>query len=72
MGRIEQSDADGILPVTIGTVLWAVALVVLVVVRERLAESGATWWIGAAAVGVISGVLGLVFLRWRKSRQAVR
>ena len=72
MGTIEKSDADGILPVVVGTARWAVALVVLVALRPRLEESGATWWIGAAAIGVVSGVLGLWFLSWRKRRQAQR
>ena len=72
MGTIEKSDADGILPVVVGTALWAVALVVLVALRPRLEESGATWWIGAAAIGVVSGVLGLWFLSSRKRRQAQR
>ena len=72
MGTIEKSDADGILPVVVGTALWAVALVVLVALRPRLEESGATWWIGAAAIGVVSGVLGLWFLSWRKRRPAQR
>ncbi len=66
--RLAQSDADAILPVSIGTALWIVALVVLVVLKPTLDESGATWWIGAAAVGVVSGVGGVVFLRWRKAR----
>lgn len=72
MGRLEESDADGILPVAIGTALWAVALVVLVAMRGSLEESGATWWIGAAVVGLVSGVVGLGFLNWRKRRQALR
>lgn len=72
MGRLEDSDADGILPVAIGTALWAVALVVLIAMRPRLEEAGATWWIGAAAVGLASGVVGLGFLSWRKRRQALR
>ena len=72
MGRLEESDADGILPVAIGTALWAVALVVLVALRGRLEESGAGWWIGAAVVGLVSGVVGLGFLVWRKRRQALR
>jgi integral membrane sensor domain MASE1 len=66
--RLERSDEDAILPVSIGTGVWIVVLVVLVLMRERLDESGLLWWIGAAAVGVVSGALGLVFLRWRRAR----
>lgn len=67
MSRADQSDADGILPVAIGTAAWAVALVVLLLLRPRFAEIDELG-IGVAAVGLLSGLLGLVFLRWRKRR----
>jgi hypothetical protein len=71
-GRLEQSDTDAILPVSIGTVVWALLLIGLLVMRSTLDENGTTWWIGAAAVGVVSGVGGVLFLRWRKGRAARR
>ncbi len=71
-GRLERSDADAILPVSIGTVAWVVVLVVLLLARPFLDEHGATWWIGAALVGVVSGAGGVVFLRWRSARAAGR
>ncbi len=67
-GNLGQSDTDAILPVAIGTAVWSVLLVVLLLVRSTLAANGTTWWIGAAAVGVVSGVGGLIFLRWRRRR----
>ncbi len=69
MSRADQSDADGILPVAIGTAAWAVALVVLLLLRPSFAEIDALV-IGVAAVGLLSGLLGLLFLRWRKRRHA--
>jgi Protein of unknown function (DUF2530) len=70
--RLDESDSDAILPVSIGTIVWAVLLVGLIVARPTLDENGTTWWIGAAAVGVVSGVGGVVFLRWRRQRAARR
>lgn len=67
-GRLERSDSDALLPVSIGTIVWIVALVGLVIARPTLDANGMTWWIGAAAVGVVSGVGGVVFLRWRRRR----
>jgi membrane protein DedA with SNARE-associated domain len=67
--RLRDSDADGILPVAIGTVAWVVALIVLVVNWPRLEQSDNRWWVGVAVVGVVSGALGLVFLYWRRGRQ---
>ena len=68
MSGLHESDEDAILPVAIGTGVWLVALVVLVVMRPTLDENGTTWWIVVAAIGAVSGLLGLVFLRWRKGR----
>ena len=70
--RFSQSDSDAILPVTLGTLAWTVILVVLLLMRPTLDERGTTWWIGAAAVGVVSGVGGVIFLRWRRGRMAAR
>ena len=72
MARVRESDEDALLPVSIGTGVWLVALVVLVALRGTLAENGTTWWIGVAIVGTVSGLLGLVFLRWRKGRASRR
>ena len=72
MSRLRESDEDALLPVSIGTGVWIVALVVLVIMRPTLDANGTTWWIGVAVVGVVSGVLGLVFLRWRKGRAGRR
>lgn len=68
MDHLRQSDHDAILPVAIGTALWLVILVVLVAMRASLEENGTLWWMGAAAVGFVSGAVGLVFLRWRAGR----
>jgi hypothetical protein len=72
VGKLAQSDTDAILPVSLGTIAWAIVLVALLVARPALEERGTTWWIGAAVVGVVSGVGGIIFLRWRKGRMTAR
>lgn len=57
------------LPVVIGTVVWAVALIVLIVLRPQLEANGSTWWIGVAVVGLITGLLATAFLTRRRRRQ---
>jgi hypothetical protein len=71
-GRLERSDADAILPVAIGTAAWGLVLAVLLLARDSLEANGTTWWMGAALVGLVSGLGGLVFLRWRRRRAARR
>jgi FtsH-binding integral membrane protein len=61
--------------VTVGTVLWAVALVVAVLFRERLRDGGHLWWVGAAAAGFALGLLGIVYTKRREraiARDAAR
>ncbi len=70
--RLDQSDEDAILPVSLGTFVWCVVLVVLLFQRPTLEANGTSWWIGVAVVGVISGVGGVIFLKWRKRRKARR
>lgn len=69
---LARSDADAILPVTLGTVVWLVVLVALLLNQPRLTEDGTLWWIGVAAVGAVTGAGGVVFLRWRRARAARR
>jgi ABC-type nickel/cobalt efflux system permease component RcnA len=71
-GRLVRADADAILPVTIGTAVWALVLVALLLGRSTLDANGTTWWLGAAAVGLVSGIGGIAFLRWRRVRTAGR
>jgi hypothetical protein len=42
----------------IGTLLWAVALVLTQIFRTELADSGREWWAACALTGVIIGLLG--------------
>jgi len=70
--RVHPSDEDAILPVTLGTIAWLIALVGLLIRRSDLESADATWWIGAAAVGLASGLGGLVFLYWRRARMRAR
>lgn len=69
---VEPLDEDGVGAVAIGTVLWLVALVVLWLLRDSLAQSGSQWWIWVAFAGAALGVPGLWFTTRRRAayRQA--
>jgi hypothetical protein len=58
---------DAVLPVTVGTVLWAVALAALLPFRSRLQASGSDWWIWVCATGLALGVLGSWWVRRRRN-----
>lgn len=65
---VEPLDVDGVRAVTVGTVMWAVALVALLPFWSALEDDGRLWWIGTCAVGVLLGLVGLVHLRLRRRR----
>jgi hypothetical protein len=54
--------------VTFGTVLWAVALALSIVLHHRLARDGHLWWIACAAVGFGLGLLGVAYCTRRRRR----
>ena len=59
---------DGVRTVTIGTVVWFVAFVVMLPFWSRLEDDGRLWWIATAAVGAGLGCLGIVYCRRRSTR----
>lgn len=54
------------------TIAWLIALVLLLLTRESLAEADRTWWIAVAAAGSLTGVLALAYLGRRARRLRVR
>ncbi len=61
-------DVDGIAVVSLGTVLWGIALVVAIAVHGRLERHGHLWWVAAAAVGFGLGLLGVAYCTRRRRR----
>jgi len=58
----------------VGTAGWAIALVVLLVVRSSL-PGGARWWLWTCAAGLVMGLFALwyvPFLKGKRARAAAR
>lgn len=49
--------------VTIGTILWALALIACLVFYDALSNAGLGWWLHTAIFGVMLGIFGLGYLR---------
>jgi ABC-type nickel/cobalt efflux system permease component RcnA len=64
----EPAQADGVVAVTAGTLAWALALLVTFVLRGRLAQSGAGWWVWTCATGLLFGLFGCWWVRRRRAR----
>ena len=63
------SNGDALTPIIIGTVAWVIAIVALLFFRDSLATAGTTWWFGACAVGIISGLGGIAYVLYRRRRE---
>jgi hypothetical protein len=61
----EPLPNDGVRTVLVGTVIWAVALVVLLPFAGRLEDHGRLWWIATCAVGAGLGLVGLLYCKRR-------
>lgn len=59
-------DVDGVRSVTVGTVLWVVALLALLPFRSRLEEAGNGWWLWTCLAGAGLGLLGIEYTRRRR------
>lgn len=67
---VEPMDVDGLRTVLLGTALWAVAFVVLLVFfREELRADGHIWWLWTCVCGVLLGFFGAWHSRWRRHRR---
>ena len=64
---VRPLDVDGVGAVALGTVAWAVALVVTVLARDGLESSGRGWWIWVCVAGTALGLLGLPYVLRRRS-----
>ncbi|OHV35047.1 DUF2530 domain-containing protein [Pseudofrankia sp. EUN1h] len=59
---------DGVVPVAVGTMVWLVALIVMLPFTGDLRADGHLWWLATAACGFGLGLLGLVIVIRRRNR----
>lgn len=71
-GVVRTSDETALLPVSLGTAVWIVALVAVALTVGVTPVDGQVWWFAVTVIGSLSGLFGLVFLRWRRSRMRAR
>jgi len=67
-------EANDRMVTVVGTAAWAVALVVLLIVRDRL-PAGQRWWIWTCVSGVLMGLFALWYvprLKRGRARAAAR
>jgi len=60
------------LPVLVGSAVWVVLLVLALMMREELTQTGRGWWAWTCAAGLALGLAGLAYLQARQSRSHPR
>lgn len=63
----EPLATDDVRVIVVGTVLWAVALVLAVALHGRLEDSGRDKWVWVAAAGLGLGLVGIRYVRRRRA-----
>jgi hypothetical protein len=63
----EPLETNDVAIVTVGTILWAVALVASLIFRDRLADSGNEGWVWIFLAGTFLGLIGIRYVRRRRT-----
>jgi len=61
-------EVNGITAVTVGTVIWSVATLIMVFMREQLEDAGRGNWIAIGVAGIVLGLLGMRYTKRRAAR----
>jgi hypothetical protein len=61
-------EVNGITAVTLGTGIWSVATLIMVLMRDQLEASGRGNWIAIGVCGIILGLLGMRYTKRRAAR----
>jgi len=61
-------EVNGITAVTIGTGIWSVATLIMVLMRDQLEASGRGDWIAIGVCGIFLGLLGMRYTKRRVAR----
>jgi hypothetical protein len=66
--ELKPLEINGITAVTIGTGIWSVATLVMVLMRDQLEASGRGDWVAIGVCGIILGLLGMRYTKRRAAR----
>ncbi len=66
--ELKPLEVNGITAVTVGTVIWSVATLIMVLLRNQLEAAGRDNWIAIGVAGIILGLLGMRYTKRRAAR----
>jgi hypothetical protein len=66
--ELKPLEINGITAVTIGTGIWSVVTLVMVLMRDQFEASGRGDWVAIGVCGIILGLLGMRYTKRRAAR----
>ena len=69
---VEPMDVNGVRTMTVGTIIWAVAVVSLLPFIGKLQELHHMWWLWTCLAGLGLGLIGLEYCRRRRNALQMR
>lgn len=69
---VDPLDLDGIRTMQVGTLLWGIALLLLVPFHSRLQAGGHGWWLWTCLAGFGLGLVGWDHCRRRRNARRAR
>lgn len=67
--EVSPLDVDGVQAAVLGTAIFALASVIMVIGYERLVAAGDGWWLGVALSGLGLGLVGIGYTVSRRRRR---
>lgn len=67
--EVSPLDVDGVQAAMLGTAIFALAAVIMMLGYDRLVAAGDGWWLGVALSGLGLGVVGLGYTVSRRRRR---
>jgi len=66
--ELKPLEVNGITAVTLGTIIWSVATLIMVLIRHQLEAAGRGNWIAIGVAGITLGLLGMRYTKRRAAR----
>ena len=66
--ELKPLEVNGITAVTLGTIIWSVATLIMVLMRDQLEAAGRGNWITIGFAGITLGLLGMRYTKRRAAR----
>ena len=69
LSEVPPVDPYGITTITVGSIAWLVAFVLMIPFYSQLQHAERLWWLWTSLAGFGLGMYGIEVARWRRKRE---